>query len=836
MSFLAPSFLLLLIAAPLPWLWRGARREPVHALMRSLCLACLALALARPAFVAGDGGERYVFLLDRSASVTDRDRQRAEAAFEAMRAELPAGADAELVEWGGGGAWAADGFGRRRSLDAGADDLRDGSPLGRALAAAAGAIPDGEVGAVVLASDGRAAAQDWGEAAAELSARGVPVHVLPLAPDREELRLAGFAADGELRQGHPARLRAVVAGGPGRVRLSLHRRGEDPVLAEVPELAVDGRAEAVLVFEPAEAGFVELELRLETLQGSDRRQEDNALGRSFAVQDPFEVLYLGERSLGGAQALARLVGPGFRFTEAGGLGQADPDDYPLVLLDDRSAASVPRDFQQRLAAAVAQGGTGLLMSGGAAFGPGGWADTPVADLLPVELVQKEEKRDPSTTLCVIIDTSGSMGGNRVQLAKEVARLAIRRLLPHDKVGIVEFYGAKRWAAPIQPASNLIELERALNRLDAGGGTVILPAIEEAFYGMQNVQTRYKHVLVLTDGGVETGPFESMLRRMADKGMNVSTVLIGPETHSEFLVNLANWGKGRFYNVPNRFNLPEVILKQPASAKLPSYRPGSHAVRGRGGPSWWAGADPEGLPELAGYVETRPRPGAEVLVETVKGAHPVLASWRHGLGRVSAMTTEPAGAGTESWRGWDGFGPLMAQLLARTADDGAAPFRWSVVRRGAELRLRAERRRASAHLPAAELLGPDGAALAGALTPRFEERAPGRFEARLPWPAARELRALAGAAGAELRHRLCSPARDGLAAELQVDPWRELSLPALAAATGGSQLSGPSDALATGAGRSLRLRELAPALLTLALLLFFADLAWRRRPSYRGGAA
>ena len=827
MSFLAPAFLLLLIAAPLPWAWRGARREPVQALLRSLSLAALALALARPAWVDGAGGGSLVFVLDRSASVPDSEQRRAVAAVEATRAELPRGVGSVLVEWGGAEPL-VDGLHDRHLVLAEAGD----SPLGQALALAARALPDGEAGAVVLASDGAAGAADWGEAAAELSARGVPVHVLPLRADAEELRVVGFEAEDELRQGHPARLRAVLAGGPGAVRLSLHRSGEAEALAELPAVRVDGRAEAVVVFEPGEAGFLELELRIEALEGSDQRPQDNFLARSFAVQEPLEVLYLGERTLGGAEALSRLAGPGFRFERAADLDDADPAAYPLVVLDDRSAASVPRDFQQRLTAAVAGGGAGLLMSGGAAFGPGGWADTPVAELLPVELVQKEEKRDPSTTLCVIIDTSGSMGGNRVQLAKEVARLAIRRLLPHDKVGIVEFYGAKRWAAPIQPASNLIELERALNRLDAGGGTVILPAIEEAFYGMQNVQTRYKHVLVLTDGGVETGPFESMMRRMADKGMNVSTVLIGPETHSEFLVSLANWGKGRFYNVPDRFNLPEVILKQPASAKLPSYRPGSHAVRGRGSAAWWAGTDPESLPELAGYVETRARPGAEVLIETVDGAHPVLASWRYGLGRVSALTTEPAGEGTQPWRDWQGFGALVAQVLARTASSGDGPFLWSVERRGAEVVLRAERRRPGAELPEVRLLDP---AADGPAPPVFRERAPGLFEARLAQDPGRELRALAGARGTEPRYRLCSPARADRSAELQVDPLAELSLPTLAAATGGSRLAGPSGALGMSGGRALRLRELAPVLLLLSLLIYFGELVWRRRPASRGGS-
>ena len=109
---------------------------------------------------------------------------------------------------------------------------------------------------------------------------------------------------------------------------------------------------------------------------------------------------------------------------------------------------------ERLVREVIENGLGLLVAGGrAAFGPGGYQNSILAEILPVEFSQAEEKRDPVIALVVIIDTSGSMTGTRVQLAKEVARLAIRRLLPHDKVGIVEFYGSKRWAAPIQSAAN-----------------------------------------------------------------------------------------------------------------------------------------------------------------------------------------------------------------------------------------------------------------------------------------------------------------------------------------------------------------------------------------------
>ena len=57
------------------------------------------------------------------------------------------------------------------------------------------------------------------------------------------------------------------------------------------------------------------------------------------------------------------------------------------------------------------------------------------------------------------------------------------------------------------------------------------------------------------------------------------------------MTLSNWGKGRFYSVPNRFNLPEIILKQPTTAKLPALRPGPNALIARGGPYWWGAALP-----------------------------------------------------------------------------------------------------------------------------------------------------------------------------------------------------------------------------------------------------
>ena len=484
------------------------------------------------------------------------------------------------------------------------------------------------------------------------------------------------------------------------------------------------------------------------VSGSDINPDNNQFMSTLAVQKPIQAMYLSERLTNSRQKMSDLLGLGVDLSEPS-LAQLEKlagnprgiAAYDLVLIDDRPADTIPLAVQEAIVKAVKEDGVGLFYAGGkGVFGTGGYFDTPVASILPVEMIQMEEKRDPSTTLVVIIDTSGSMTGERVQLAKECARLAIRRLLPHDKIGIVEFYGTKQWAAPIQSAANAIDIQRALNRLNAGGGTVILPAIEEAFYAMQNVQTRYKHVLVLTDGGVESGDFETLIRKMSAKGINVSTVLVGSDAYSEFLVNIANWGKGHFYCASSRFNIPEVLLKQPSTSKIPSYRPGSHLVSMGGSSGWWGDIPRPEEPKLSGYVETRLRPGAQVVVETETARHPILASWRYGLGRVIAFTTEPVGDGTAPWQQWNGYGAWLLRILSRTSREHPQPFAYTIERSRTQARIVAKRLTRQSYRPHAERLRGDGTA--DRLL--FQQRSPDVFTVTLREDSEKTLHFRAGA--------------------------------------------------------------------------------------------
>ncbi|MEO2017912.1 MAG: VWA domain-containing protein [Fuerstiella sp.] len=819
------------ILALLPWIgpWRGSNR--VQNVLRSMLFLALGLALAQPHFVVDDTQVYHVLIADYSDSVSEDARQSV-----TMKVRRFVDNErAHLVVIGAPPAKSViDGFEDATNIAASAG--QGTSPLSAALSRAQSLIPRGSIGSITVASDALATRPDDDRAVSACLQRGLPIHWVDLPATERPPTPVQVQWTDTLRKGTTSKLNVQIvasrAGNTGTV--SLNHDGK--TLAKTTLTGAAGQT-VVLEFEPQDAGFLEAEVIVSSSSG------EQSLAVVLPVQKAHRLLYLGYLQTGGAEKLGRMIGSAFDITTVDlkdasavskALGQSD-----LVMLDDIPAELLPQETELQIVEAVQSGGLGLVMSGGrAAFGAGGWHDRPVESLLPVEFVQKEEKRDPSTSLVVVIDTSGSMSGVRVQLAKEVARLAIRRLLPHDKVGIVEFYGAKRWAAPLQPASNAIELQRALNRMDAGGGTVILPALEEAFYGLQNVDTRYKHVIVLTDGGVESGNFESLMRRMAAEGINVSTVLAGGGYHSEFLVNIANWGKGRFYNVPNRFNLPEILLKQPSTTKLPSYRPGTHLVRARGAAGWWGDVDISSVPPLAGYIESKARPGSQVLLETVTEMHPVLCTWRYGLGRVTTCGTEPVGAGTAPWKDWPEYSKAITRILQRSAADTRDPFRYEVEHDGGEVIIHAIRqqpRRTADCLPVARRVSTNVRQHSDQKDTEqfvhFIARSPDRFIARLPAPEFGKTLRFETSADTTPDRWQPLVATSPVVAEDKVDPAAALNMARLVAAAGGRKYDVSSEWTSAPTPPPAGYRFYSPSswLFALALLLFLFEILWRRIP-------
>ena len=838
LSFLQPLMALLLLAVPLVW-FLPSRPRVVHGVIRTLVLALAILALMQPVLVRSAAEQHHAIVLDQSASLLPGEADAAVAVAGDLLARLGAGQSATVVQIGGDDEVPLDAdIQWMRARDAAGSTVPDGPPsLGDALALAAQSIPAGLGGSVMLISDGRSTNRHWGRALGQIVERGIPVHTVQLRAHDDPflVNLQSTTA----RPGESVRVTVDVVGSGSGFEVLLVNDGR--MLGSSGPLDCESRCQVAIEFEAELAGFVDVTAELRAPAVADPDLANNRLEGVVAVQDPLRVLYVGDRQRGAVDALAALLGIGFDLTAAtpdslgGDFAYAD---YDVVMLDDAPARLLTDLSQRRLTAAVQDEGIGLLASGGgAAFADGGYHGSPVADVLPVDITGEEEKIDPSVGLAIIIDTSGSMAGTRIELAKQIARIAVRRLQPHDRIGIVEFYGAKHWAVPMQPASNKIEIDRAIGRMKAIGGTVLYPAIQEAYYGLKNVNTRYKHILLITDAGVEDSNYERMVRRISKDNINVSTILVGQGGHNLIMADIANWGQGRFYSVGDQFSLVELVLKQPSTRKPPRYKRGVFEVKSLGGQGWWGGADPL-VPELLGYAEVETQDGAETLLST--GQDPILASWHYGLGRVSALMTEPVGEGTGRWRDWPDYGSFLGRLLARTAADNP-PFRLSLKRRHHLLEITAQRtNHDTALVPLAERLDARDGSMTGPI--EFKENAPGLFEAAVVLPpeeaAHVEVTASSPLAKAPVQ-RIALPAASDIAHETQVDPLMALDLERLAARTGGVHVASvggtrPSDPvgdwLAGNQGElSYVVTRLWPLVLLLALAAYLGELLYRRWP-------
>ena len=81
---------------------------------------------------------------------------------------------------------------------------------------------------------------------------------------------------------------------------------------------------------------------------------------------------------------------------------------------------------------------------------------------------------------LVIDTSGSMAGDKIEQAKTAAQLFVENMPPQNQVGLVRFDSAVTLVVP--PASaegNRGEIIQQIGTLEVGGDTSLYDAIQES---------------------------------------------------------------------------------------------------------------------------------------------------------------------------------------------------------------------------------------------------------------------------------------------------------------------------------------------------------------------
>jgi Mg-chelatase subunit ChlD len=650
----------------------GRAQQALSAGARSLLLLLLALALARPSTV----GERHtvatVLLVDVSDSISDRQlaaaRQLVDEARAARRGDdvlrlITFAQHPRLVEL------PPDGTPLPPLTRPGADGA--GSDLEAALQLAYGLYPPGTLKRALLVSDGNETGGDLAAEALAARDRKVRVHFTTFPAEQDdEVLVRALKLPADVKIGAPFEVTAeVYASRPQAVTLTLYR--DEFVNPR------DGRREVTLAAganlvrwksEVTQPGFTTYKVAIGG-RLRDHFAANNQATASVAVKGRPRVLYVeGEpQSSGYLAAALRRENIDVEVRSSYGLPSTprELERFDLVLLSDVAATFVGVGQMAALESYVRDLGGGFVMAGGEnSFGSGGYAGSRIEKLLPVRFDVEKKRDQPQLALVLAIDRSGSMTGEKIELAKDAAKATAELLGADDLIGVVAFDSAASPVVRLQRAANRVRIAGDIARLQPGGGTNILPALREAYEELDPTAAKIKHVILLTDGQASYDGISELVDEMSEHRITVSAVGVGAGADKTLLTMIAERGGGRFYFTQDAQNIPKIFTRettQVARSALVEEAVGVHVQKHV---ELLDGVGIAESPPLRGYVSTKPKPLSETILVSDLG-EPILSRWRVGLGQAVAFTSDVKNRWAVDWLRWPGYGRFWAHVVRST---------------------------------------------------------------------------------------------------------------------------------------------------------------------------
>jgi uncharacterized membrane protein len=524
---------------------------------------------------------------------------------------------------------------------------------------------------------------------------------------------------------------------------------------------------------------------------------------------------------------------------SGSLDRQALREYASVVLANVTAIAMPPSQMRTIQSYVRDFGGGLVVIGGdSSYGPGGYARTPLEDMLPVRMDLRGKSVSASVALMLVVDVSGSMGGgpggaSKMDLAKEAAIAAVELMGEYDQVGVLAFDDQNHWMIHPTFASDLDPIEQAISQLQPGGGTEIYPALKEAFEAVAPIEAKVKHVVLLTDGQSPRGPYEQLMQQMRDANVTLSTIGIGTDADGPLLQELAGLGNGRYYDGNDPFDLPRLLVKETQQVQRAAIVEQDFTPTAVAPSSATEGIDFRRAPPLRGYVATTSKPQASVLLASPQ-LDPILSEWQYGLGRVLAWTSDARNRWSARWVEWPEFTRFWTQVVNRSVRSPEDPNRQiGITIEGDQARITldaqtgsdAAERRYLNYLPTMlNLVDPRGFAQQVAMP----QVAPGRYQATVPVEddglyALNVSQTNADTSIANQAGGFVVP----YSPEYRVLGANQGLLERIAKRTGGRLITDPQQAFVHDLPSVAAPRSLWPFLLVIAALLFVLDVGVRR---------
>ncbi|MCH5250308.1 MAG: VWA domain-containing protein [Lachnospiraceae bacterium] len=482
-------------------------------------------------------------------------------------------------------------------------------------------------------------------------------------------------------------------------------------------------------------------LRVQVNAVGDTCNENDVYNAYSIVEATPRVLVISGRNTNVSGFTSALNAAGCDYSVVSALNAPDNIDgmleYKSIILVDTYIDDLPAGFLDNLETYVKDYGCGFVCCGGEdSFALGGYRDTVLETVLPVDMELRGVDEKPSMAMVMVIDRSGSMSGSapgsdvsNLDVAIKAAVVAVDNLRESDYVGVLTFDDMYKWQVELTQADDKAEIKDEIRGIDEGGGTTIKPALNEAFSVISQSEASIKHVVLLTDGMGETTDFRDVVKSYTDSGITLSTVAVGDGSDTQLLESLANDCGGRYYYSDISSDIPKIFAQEVFLGGDSYIQNGNFALSVRTGHELTANLFDEGWPVLYGYISSTPKTASSTIISSVEKDDPILTVWQYGLGRTVAWNSDVTGEWSGAFAGEDDYVQLWKRIVDySTGNVNMGEDRVNVVTAGEETQMVYQTENYSGDTEIlATIIDPEG----NSEEVKLHATAPGTYEMSLP---------------------------------------------------------------------------------------------------------
>jgi Ca-activated chloride channel homolog len=181
----------------------------------------------------------------------------------------------------------------------------------------------------------------------------------------------------------------------------------------------------------------------------------------------------------------------------------------------------------------------------------------------------------SSDILVVVDTSGSMSGQKLHYARQAILELINRLGEGDRFGLVEYSSYAQVLIPLQYASEGQKhyFRTVANGLSATSNTNMSAGLDQAIAMMlrESSSGRPGRVLLLSDGLANEGDashygLTGRARTLSQNNVTLTAIGIGEDFDERLMTDLATAGTGAFYYLSNLGYLAQFFDAELASSR------------------------------------------------------------------------------------------------------------------------------------------------------------------------------------------------------------------------------------------------------------------------------